>query len=91
MMFGVIYLQAQDGDGDTVLVGYPAVRCSTHQGAHTPQNHGPNRVEILVGRLKGRLYNPTFLEAGSTPTGSNQFVPLTDSPQAMYFGANNEQ
>lgn len=88
-MFGVIYLQGQDTEGDYVLVGYPAVRCSTHQGGHSPQNHGPLRVEILVGRLKGRQYTPVFLEPGSVPTASNQFVPLTDSPQAMYIQGNN--
>jgi hypothetical protein len=85
-MFGVIYLQAKDCDGDDVLVGYPAVRLSTHCGAHTPHNHGPRRVEIIVGRLKGRQYVPTFLQAGETPTASNQFVPLTDSPSPMYYG-----
>ena len=85
-MFGVLYLQAPDVDGDTVLVGYPAVRVSTHFGAHTPSNHGPSRVEILVGRLRGRQYVPTFLEAGETPTASNQFVPLTPAPNPMYFG-----
>ena len=85
-MFGVLYIQAQDGEGDFVLVGYPAVRLSTHYGATTPQNHGPKKVEIIVGRLKGRQYSPQFLEAGSTPTASNQFVPLTDSPVPMYYG-----
>ena len=89
-MFGTLYLSAVDCEGDNVLVGYPAVRLSTHCGAHTPHNHGPLRVEILVGRLKGRQFVPTFLEIGATPTDSNQFVPLTETPTHLYFGASND-
>jgi|11_taG_2_1085331.scaffolds.fasta_scaffold50758_3 hypothetical protein len=85
-MFGVLYVQAHDAEGDLVLVGYPAVRLSTHYGANTPHNHGPKKVEIIVGRLKGRQYSPQFLESGSTPTASNQFIPLTESPAPMYYG-----
>jgi len=85
-MYGVLYVQAQDGEGDTVLVGYPAVRVSTHYGATTPHNHGPKKVEIIVGRLRGRQFSPTFLEVGSVPTAPNQFVPLTDSPSPLYYG-----
>lgn len=86
-MFGVLYVSAQDCDGATVLVGYPAVRVSTHCGAHTHANYGPSRVEILVGRLKGRQFAPEFLNAGDQPTASNQFVPLTDSPNPLYYGS----
>jgi len=85
-MFGVLYIQAQDVDGDEVLVGYPAVRCSTHYGANTPTNHGPKKVEIIIGRLQGRQYSPQFLEAGATPTESNQFIPLTGTPSPLYYG-----
>lgn len=87
-MYGVLYVQAQDADGDSVLAGYPAVRLSTHYGAHSPNNQGPARVEILVGRLKGRQFAPTFLEPGVAPTADNQFVPLTDTPQPLYYGGN---
>ena len=89
-MFGVLYIQAEDTEGDVVLAGYPAVRVSTHYGANTPHNQGPSCVEIIVGRLKGRQFKPTFLQAGTTPTGSNQFVPLTDSPNPMYYGVTND-
>jgi len=85
-MFGVLYVSAQDCEGANVLVGYPACMLSTHCGAHGKANHGPARVEILVGRLKGRQFAPEFLEAGEIPSGSNQFVPLTDSPSPLYFG-----
>ena len=88
-MYGVIYLQAKDADDDNVLVGYPAVRLSTHYGAHSPTNQGPARVEVLVGRLKGRQYAPSFLEAGVAPTADNQFVPLTNTPAPLYYGETN--
>jgi hypothetical protein len=88
-MYGVLYLEAKDADGDNVLVGYPAVRLSTHFGAHSPVNQGPARVEVLVGRLKGRQYAPTFLDAGVAPTSDNHFVPLTNTPAPLYFGASN--
>jgi hypothetical protein len=86
-MFGILYLQGVDCDGDNVLIGYPAVRISTHCGGHTPHNHGPSRVEVLAGRFKGRQFAPTFLEAGVEASASNQFMPLTATPNHMYFGS----
>jgi hypothetical protein len=85
-MFGTLYIQAEDLDGDLVLVGYPAVRISTHYGAHGVSNKGPAFVEIITGRLKGRQFRPIFLEPGATPNGSEQFVPCTHAPNTFYFG-----
>ena len=84
-MFGVLYVQAEDLDGDMVLVGYPAVRLSTHYGAHGIGNKGPAVVEVITGRLAGRRFTPTFLQMGATPSGGEQFVPLTDLPDTLYF------
>lgn len=84
-MFGILYVRAKDLDGSDVLVGYPAVVVSTHYGAHGLSNGGPATVEVLTGRLRGRVFSPTFIEPNTLPSAELQFSPLTALPSVLYY------